>query len=103
MSLPDFAEEVLLHCAVIDLAFPNDKAQPSKSFKLENIACIPSGVAFELVLPELRIAFRHNRVLASGMLMPEAAVNKYRSAVFAKNDIRFASESFYVEAVAEAM
>lgn len=79
---PEFADKLLLSFSVISLAFPNNQALPSQFYKLGNVSGISSDIAFKFLGPEFCVALRHHCILASRMLVPEAAMHENNGVVF---------------------
>lgn len=57
----------------------------------------------KLRLPELAVGFRYGRVFAATMLMPETSMNENNGTKLWKNDVRFAWEAIYMEAITETL
>lgn len=58
------------------LAFPDDQDGPIASLQRLRVGSIPSYVFLEFVSPELRSGFGSGRISATGVTMPEAAMDK---------------------------
>ena len=74
---------------------PAEVAQVYAALKVALLVAVYFG------LPEWCIGFGENKVSASGMSMPEAAVDEDGGAVFWQNYVGRTGKSFYVEPVAE--
>src|SRR5439155_19362111 len=75
---------------------------PSERAERALIPKVASAVFLELRLPKIQTRFRHSTVRASGMAMPEAAVNEDRCAVSREHDIEVSGQTGRMQAIAEA-
>ena len=87
---------------IIYFTLPNYDAFPPGRLKFSDMTTITLNITLQFVRPEGLITLGHRCILASGVLMPEAAVDEDDSTIFGKNDIGFPWHVLYVKAVAEA-
>jgi hypothetical protein len=80
------------------LAFPDHYDAPTELAKSPNSDPVASNVPIELGLPKGKIALRGIGVLAAGVPVPEAAVNKDHGTVARQDDVRPAREIATVQA-----
>lgn len=69
--------------------------------QLFNMLLVQIAIPIDLLMPELLASdwpFEQVAVVA----MPEAAMNKYHSPVFRKNEVGFTGQSFVMQSVSEA-
>ena len=68
-------------------AFPYDCCPPAQVVKLSQVSFVPRHVGSELRLPEIGVARWCRSLAASGVSMPEAAVNEDDGAVHGKGQV----------------
>ena len=77
---------------VLRFTFPDDENVPTKLTQGSCISLVSCEIAGELFLPEKRIGFGFIGILASPVLMPEAAVDEDHFSEARKHDIGGARE-----------
>ena len=78
--------------AFLDFAFPDDNDMPASLLQRSLFFFITLDVAFEFLLPEFHVGFRHCGDFAAFMAMPEATIDKNHRMPFGQNDIRMAGQ-----------
>ena len=82
------------------MSFPDDNCVPAEAAQLDAFFDVALFVAFYFLLPELAIALGHYKVFAVFVAVPETAVDKYGSLVFAQDNVGCAGELAHVDSVA---
>ena len=77
-----------LPAALAQGALPNRRHSPTGIEEGLVIESVTLDVATKFRIPELGTGFRNGRISASGMTMPEAAMNKYDRTIFGQHKIR---------------
>jgi hypothetical protein len=71
-----------------ELAFPDDHHCPTGRAEIALLSGIPLHVLMELCCPEIRPCLRCRCVAATGMTMPEAAMDENHGAIARQHDVR---------------
>ena len=71
----------------LQLALPDSDAVPSELGQLFLVALVALFVACDFSTPERRVGFRHFKILASVMPMPETAIDEDAGAVFPHHQV----------------
>ncbi len=74
---------------LMKLTLPHTESSPATISKFARDDLVASHITVELTLPEFESAFRHVGKSASGMSMPETAINKYGELLTRKHEIWF--------------
>ena len=82
--------------------FPDSCHAPPGLQQLPLVSPITLHVGIELCPPELLASRRRGRVRATGVTVPETAMDQADSAVARKNQIRFAGKAIVVQSIPEA-
>jgi len=82
------------------VALPKDNDLPTGEHQFIIDPCVPSSIPFYLVLPEVGIGLRQDKLLASLVTVPETTVDEYCRSVFAHYDVRLAGHALDIEPVA---
>ena len=86
-----------------ELTLPNDDCVPAEVAQLNTFFNVALFVALYLLFPELGVAFGRDKVAATFVSVPEAAVDEDDGAVFAQDNVGGAWQALDVYAVAVAM
>ena len=86
-----------------EFALPDDDCVPAEAAQLDAFLDIALFVAFYFLFPELGVALGHDKVTATFVAVPEAAVDEYDGAVFAQYNIGCAGQSLDVDPVTVSM
>ena len=86
-----------------ELTLPNDDCVPAEVTQLNAFFNVALFVALYLLYPELGVAFGHDKVAATFVSVPEAAVDEDDGAVFAQDNVGGAWQALDIYAVAVAM
>ena len=76
---------------------------PTEVAQLDAFFDVALFVAFYFLFPELGVALGHDKVTATFVAVPEAAVDEYDGAVFAQYNIGGAGQAFDIYAVTVAV
>ena len=88
---------------LFELTLPNDDCVPAEVAQLNTFFNVALFVALYLLFPELGVAFGRDKVAATFVSVPEAAVDEDDGAVFAQDNVGGAWQALDVYAVAVAM
>ena len=86
-----------------ELTLPNDDCVPTEVAQLDAFLDIALFVALYFLFPELGVALGHDKVAATFVSVPEAAVDEDDGAVFAQDNVGCTGQMLDVYAVAVAM
>lgn len=82
---------------VFQFAFPDNQHFPTEIEKALKMFLITNHIPIELFVPVFSIAARARRMLASRMLVPETAMDKYNFTMFGQDNIGFARQILDVQ------
>jgi hypothetical protein len=85
------------------LTFPNRQATPSLFSEKACVSPIAISISIEFRVPERHVASGHYGIAATGVLMPETAMNENYGAVSWKDKIWLAWQLFYVQAISKTL
>ena len=88
--------------AFLDFAFPNNDDMPASLLQRGLLFFITLDVAFEFLLPEFHVGFRHRGDFAAFMAMPKATIDKNHRMPFGQNDIGMSGQFWRMKAIAKA-
>lgn len=82
-------------------ALPHDEDVPAESPQSTYGASVAGGVGFDLSPPVFLMSFRDMGFIASGVSMPEAAVDEYCHLARLEDEVRFARQASIMESVSK--
>ena len=82
--------------------FPDDRDSPASLKQVVSVSSVPFRVGVELGLPELRASSRGCRIRATGMPVPETAVNEAYCSELTKHEIGSTGKFPVMQAVSQA-
>lgn len=75
-----------------ELAFPDADDSPAEGLEFGGLAEVTGSVGRDFGQPEVGVGFRHGRIAATGVAVPEAAVDEDDGAVLGEDDVGSAGE-----------
>ena len=84
-----------------ELAFPDADDSPAEGLEFGGLAEVTGSVGRDFGQPEVGVGFRHGRIAATGVAVPEAAVDENDGFVPRQDDVGMAGE-FALDAKAQA-